>query len=161
GQITRTHFARLLIDDGLCKNTQQCFTRYLKFGKRAYVRAEWAELDEAIGWIHAAGGLAVLAHPHAYKMSGAWRRRMYTAFTEAGGDATEVCCGNSTPDRVQTSAADAVAHGLAGSAGSDFHSPEQRWLRLGRLPPMPRQIAPVWQHPEFESVEPVMRVSAT
>src|SRR5699024_408945 len=100
GQITRAHFARLLLDDGLCKNMQQCFTRYLKFGKRAYVRAVWAALDDAVGWIHDARGLAVLAHPHAYRMSGAWRRRMYTAFAEAGGDATEICCGNSTPDRV-------------------------------------------------------------
>lgn len=151
GQITRPHFARLLVEDGLCKNMQQCFKRYLKAGKPAHVSTEWATLEEAIDWIHAAGGIAVLAHPHAYHMTAAWRRRMYAAFTAAGGDAAEVCCGTSTPDQVQTHATLAMEHGLMGSAGSDFHSPEQRWLKLGRVPTMPRQITPVWEHPAFGS----------
>lgn len=151
GQITRTHFARLMVEDGLCKNMQQCFARYLKAGKPAHIRADWAALDNAIDWIHEASGLAVLAHPHAYKMTAAWRRRMYDAFTKAGGDATEICCGNSTPDRLQTSKMDAETHGLMGSAGSDFHSREQRWLRLGHVPPMPHGITPVWAHPKFQT----------
>src|SRR5699024_11077328 len=133
----------------LCKNTQQCFKRYLKSGKPAHVSTEWAALDDAIGWIHAADGLAVLAHPHGYKMTAAWRRRMYAAFASAGGDAAEICCGNSTPDHVQTHAALAAGHNLLGSIGSDFHSHEQHWLRLGRLPAMPKQITPVWTHPAF------------
>jgi len=76
---------------------------------------------------------------------------MYAAFAAAGGDAAEICCGNSTPDRVQTHAALAEAHGLLGSAGSDFHSHEQRWLRLGRVPTIPKQIKPVWEHPAFDA----------
>lgn len=149
GQITRPHFARLMLEDGLCKNMQQCFKRYLKAGKPAHVSTEWATLEDAIGWIHAASGIAVLAHPHAYKMTAAWRRRMYAAFAAAGGDAAEVCCGTSTPDRVQTHAAQAATHGLMGSVGSDFHSHEQRWLKLGRVPTMPKGLAAVWEHPAF------------
>lgn len=151
GQITRTHFARLLVEDGLCRNGQQAFAQYLRPGKRLHVRADWAPLDDAIDWIHAADGLAVLAHPHGYKMTAAWRQRMYDAFAEAGGDATEVCCGNSTPDRLEASATAAETHGLMGSAGSDFHSHDQRWLRLGRLPNMPKRVTPIWQHPTFQA----------
>jgi len=147
GQITRTHFARLLIEDGHCRTLQQCFKRYLKPGKRAYAGVEWAGLEEAIGWIHAAGGAAVLAHPLAYGMTAAWRARMYDAFRDAGGDGVEVCCGNTNPADVRTSAREAVAHGLLGSAGSDFHSPEQSWLELGRLARMPDNVTPIWRHP--------------
>jgi len=146
GQITRTHFARLLIEDGHCRTLQQCFKRYLKPGKRAYAGVEWAGLDEAIGWIHAAGGAAVLAHPLAYGMTAAWRARMLGAFAEAGGDAVEVCCGNTNPADVHTSACEAEAHGLLGSAGSDFHGPGQTWLELGRLAQIPANVTPVWQH---------------
>ncbi len=149
GQITRAHFARLLIDAGLCNTMAQCFKRYLKPGKPAYSAIEWAGLDEAIGWIHDAGGLAVLAHPLGYGMSAAWQDRMHAAFSEAGGDAVEVCCGASNPERLAISARAALKYGLSGSAGTDFHSPEQRWLRLGRVPQMPGKVTPIWADSRF------------
>lgn len=149
GQITRTHFARLLVADGLCKNGKQAFKRYLKPGKPGYAKVQWAGLGEAIHWIQAAGGLAVLAHPHGYNMSHAWRQRTVAAFAGAGGDALEICTGTTTPRQVDASAADARQHGLAGSVGSDFHSPEQRWLALGRLAALPADLSPVWEHPAF------------
>lgn len=144
GQITRTHFARLLIESGICKDMKKAFKRYLSSGKPQYVVVQWPGLDDIIGWIHAAGGRAVLAHPLRYDMSAAWRQRMLTAFRDAGGDAIEVCCGNSETADINTSAAEAVQHGLHGSIGSDFHDPEQRWARLGRIPPLPATVTPVW-----------------
>ncbi len=144
GQITRTHFARLLVAEGICKNLKQAFERYLGPGKGAYVGVEWAGLEEAVGWIRAAGGRAVLAHPLHYKLSAAWRERVMNAFKEAGGVAVEVSCGNSSAAEVQLSAIEAQRHGLMGSIGSDFHSPEQRWLGLGRLHPLPATVIPVW-----------------
>lgn len=147
GQITRTHFARLLIEAGQCSTMQQCFKRYLKPGKPGYASCEWAGLEQAIGWIHTAGGLAVLAHPLAYGMTAAWRARMLNAFSQAGGDALEVHCGNSSADDVRRSAADALEYELLGSVGSDFHAPEQRWLKLGRRLSLPAGITPVWPHP--------------
>ncbi len=147
GQITRTHFARLLVAEGLCKNMKQAFERYLGAGKGAYVGVEWAGLDMAIGWIRAAGGRAVLAHPLHYKFSAAWRERAMSAFKEAGGEAIEVSCGNSSAAEVQLSATEAQRHGLMGSIGSDFHSPEQRWLGLGRLHPLPPTVTPIWSVP--------------
>ncbi len=144
GQITRTHFARLLIESGVCKDMKKAFKRYLSSGKPQYVAVQWPAPEDIIAWIHAAGGRAVLAHPLRYDMSAAWRQRMLTAFREAGGDAIEVCCGNSETSDVNTSAAEAVQHGLQGSVGSDFHDPEQRWARLGRIPPLPNNVTPVW-----------------
>ena len=144
GQITRTHFARLLITEGKCKNMQRAFDRFLGTGKPAYVAVEWASLEESVQTIHAAGGRAVLAHPLRYDLSGAWRDRLLAAFTAAGGDGLEVCCGSSNLDDIQTSLADAVRHKLRGSIGSDFHSPGLSWNQLGRVYPLPTSVQPVW-----------------
>lgn len=154
GQITRTHFARLLVESGHAKSMQQCFKRYLKPGKPGYASAEWAGLDEAIDWIHAAGGVAVLAHPLAYGMTAAWRTRTLRAFTEADGDALEVHCGSSNPADVQLSARAAAEFQLMGSVGSDFHGPHQRWLKLGRVLSLPATIPPVWTHPSLQRCLP-------
>lgn len=145
GQITRTHFARLLVEDGLCKDLKQAFKRYLGAGKPACVRSQWIDLSQAIKAIHAAGGLAVLAHPLRYRLSGAWRDRMYKAFKQAGGDGLEVSCGASQqPHELDELRRQALAHGLLASRGSDFHGPEQRWLKLGHLAPLSPRLSPVW-----------------
>lgn len=145
GQVTRTHFARLLVEDGLCKDQKQAFKRFLGSGKPGHVSMQWTTLENAIEWIHRAGGLAILAHPLLYPQSAAWRRRMVAAFKQAGGDGLEICCGHSNAEQIQTSTRDALAHNLLGSVGSDFHAPEQRWLKLGRLTPLPSSLTPVWQ----------------
>ncbi|AWN17883.1 PHP domain-containing protein [Salinisphaera sp. LB1] len=141
GQITRSHFADLLVADGLVRNRQDAFKRYLRPGRPGYRRTEWAGLADVIGWIHAAGGTAVLAHPFGYGFSGAWRRHMVAAFADAGGDAIEICTGVSTVEQESQSARDARRHALAGSIGSDFHSPEQFWLDVGRVRPLPPHVS--------------------
>lgn len=143
-QPTRTHMARLLVECGLVKDMKQAFKRYLAAGKPAYVRAEWASLREAIHWIHAAGGLAVLAHPMRYPMTANWRERALRAFKEAGGDAMEVCSGACLRPEVEQATRLAQKFELLASAGSDFHGPEQHWLQLGRLAPLPPALTPVW-----------------
>ncbi len=137
GQITRSHFARLLVGAGICKDAKRAFKRYLAAGRPAYVAGEWAHLGDAIDWIHGAGGLAVLAHPFKYPISRGARQRMLSAFRACGGDAIEVSCGSSTAEEIQSSARDAIDHGLAGSLGSDFHGDHQPWIRLGRIAPLP------------------------
>ncbi len=145
GQITRPHFARLLIEDGLVSDFKQAFKRYLGAGKPAAVKTHWIELSTAIETIHAAGGLAVLAHPLRYKLSGAWRERMYQAFVEAGGDGVEVSAGPSQqPHDLALSTRDALKHGLLASMGSDFHSDAQAWIPYGRLQPLSTQLTPIW-----------------
>lgn len=150
GQLTRPHFARLLVEDGLCRDTQDAFKRYLRPGKPGYVAIEWTSLDDSIRWIHEAGGISVLAHPFGYRFSGAWRRRAVAAFAAAGGQALEICTGRSNADQESQAARDAREYGLAGSLGSDFHGPEQFWLALGRLHDLPRSIPPVWEHENWQ-----------
>ncbi|GAB3680352.1 PHP domain-containing protein [Salinisphaera aquimarina] len=149
GQIARPHFARLLVEDGLCKDMNQAFKRYLRPGKPGHASIEWAALDDAVRWLHQAGGIAVLAHPFGYGFSGAWRRRAVAAFADAGGDALEICTGTTDRAKEMTAAADASAHDLLGSVGSDFHAPEQFWLAMGRLRPLPRGLTPVWDDPRL------------
>ncbi|MGB7755369.1 MAG: PHP domain-containing protein [Salinisphaera sp.] len=142
GQITRSHFADLLVADSLARNRQDAFKRYLRPGRPGYRRTVWAGLAEVLDWIHAAGGSAVLAHPFGYGFSGAWRRRMVAAFADAGGDAIEICTGVSSVEQESQSARDARRHTLAGSIGSDFHSPEQFWLDVGRVRALPPNVPP-------------------
>lgn len=143
GQITRSHFARLLVDAGVCKDAKRAFRRFLAQGRPAYVPGAWAHLGSAIEWIHDAGGQAVLAHPFKYPMSRSARQRMLGAFRSAGGDAVEVSCGTSEPGDIESGFEEAVAHGLAGSLGSDFHGAHQPWIRLGRIAPLPPDLPSV------------------
>lgn len=152
GQIGRNHFARVLIESGFCDSFQKAFKNYLKPGRNAYVSVEWTALDSAVDAIHAAGGLAVLAHPFGYRFSASWRRRMLGAFTEAGGDAVEVCTGTTNANDIRQIATQTAEHGLYASLGSDFHSPEQHWLELGRVAALPRRVTPVWEAPEFKTM---------
>ncbi len=142
-QLTRSHFALRLVGAGLCPDAKRAFKRYLAPGKSAHVATQWPALEEAVGWINAAGGTAVVAHPLKYPMTRSWRHRMLAAFREAGGRAMEVCSGNSDAEAIHTSAADAEAFGLRASLGSDFHGSSQPWIRLGRLPALPENLRPV------------------
>lgn len=144
GMVTRTHFARFLVNNGYAARVQDVFKAYLKPGKPGFVNVEWAKLDDAVGWIRGAGGYAVLAHPLRYRLTASWMRRALTAFKEAGGIGIEVVCGSSTPEDIRISAELARRHGLLGSMGSDFHSPDNNWVQLGRLSELPAGVEPVW-----------------
>ena len=145
GMITRTHFAHCLARRGLAANVRDVFGRYLTAGKPGYVSTDWAEIAEAIGWIKAAGGVAVLAHPHRYKLTASWLRRLLGEFKEMGGEALEVLSGTASPGEVQSSAGLASRFGLLASCGSDFHGPDEGWPKLGHLPPLPPGLEPVWR----------------
>lgn len=142
--ITRTHFADFLLSQHHVSTQQEAFDRYLGKGKPAYVSTTWASLEEAIAWITGAGGIAVLAHPIRYKLTASWMRRLLSAFKEAGGQGIEVVYGSSSSDDIHTSANYARQFELAGSVGSDFHKPNNPWIELGRLSPLPSSITPAW-----------------
>lgn len=150
GMITRTHFAHCLAQAGLAADVRDVFDRYLTQGKPGYVPTVWAQLDEAVGWIRAAGGTAVVAHPQRYRLNAGWMRRLMTEFREAGGGALEVVSGTGGPGDVQSSAEYARRFDLQASSGSDFHGPETGWPKLGRLAPMPPDLRPVWRDWEAE-----------
>ncbi|MGX2028695.1 MULTISPECIES: PHP domain-containing protein [Methylocaldum] len=146
GMITRTHFARHLVELGLAGSMKDVFERFLTRGKPGYVSTRWAEMADAIAWIREAGGGAVLAHPQRYKLTASWMRRLIGEFKECGGEAIEVVSGTASPSDTQSSAEYARRFGLRASSGSDFHSPETAWVKLGRLPPLPSDLTPVWTH---------------
>ncbi|MBS1213455.1 MAG: phosphotransferase protein [Proteobacteria bacterium] len=144
GMITRTHFARYLVELGLVPTVGDVFNRYLVRGKPGYVPTRWADLEKAVTWITRADGIAVVAHPQRYKLTASWMRRLLGEFKEMGGMALEVVSGCGHATDIQVSAGHARRFGLLASTGSDFHSPEHQWLKLGRLPALPADLTPVW-----------------
>jgi hypothetical protein len=143
--ITRAHFARYLVEAGYVREVKDVFKQYLTPGKPGYVQHEWATLSNAIDWIHAAGGSAVVAHPGRYKVSESGMRRLLAEFRDAGGDALEVLSSSHTPAQYAQYATLSRVFGLAGSCGSDYHGPGESWMDLGDLPAMPAGVVPVWK----------------
>ena len=142
--ISRTHFARFLVEQGICKDTDQVFKRYLVEDKPGYVPHLWATLDDAVAWIKEAGGAAVIAHPGRYKLSAMQMDELYKNFKEIGGMAIEVITGSHSPNQYQTYGKIAQHYGFLASRGSDFHDPEESYIDLGTLPHLPDHLTPVW-----------------
>jgi predicted metal-dependent phosphoesterase TrpH len=144
--IGRTHFARYIVETGRCDDVREVFGKYLVDGKPGFVPVRWASLDQAIGWIHAAGGVAVIAHPGRYKMKDAELRALFTRFKELGGEGIEIVTGSHTNDQFKRFANYAKEFGFLGSRGSDFHGPEESRFDLGTLPPLPDSVVPIWHN---------------
>jgi hypothetical protein len=143
--ISRTHFARFLVESGVCRDTNEVFRKYLTEGKPGYVEHRWASLKDAVTWITQAGGLAVIAHPARYKFTANQEFALFTEFKGHGGLGVEVVTGSHTPAEYLAYADTAREFGLAASRGSDFHSPDESHTELGTLPYLPGQLTPVWE----------------
>jgi predicted metal-dependent phosphoesterase TrpH len=142
--ISRSHFARYIVELGHAKDVKSVFDWWLAKGKPGYVAHPWATLDEAITWIHGAGGLAVIAHPGRYRLSRAEFDRLFGTFKDLGGAGVEVLSGSHNDDDVRECARVARHYGFLASRGSDFHGPGESWMDLGRLPNLPEDLVPVW-----------------
>ncbi|OUR65462.1 phosphatase [Methylophaga sp. 42_25_T18] len=140
----RLHFAQFLVEQGLAKDNNDVFKRYLVRNKPGYVPGQWASLEDAMSWINAAGGQAVIAHPARYKMTATKLRRLSTEFKEMGGAALEVVSGRQHPEEIKTLARLTEKLELMASRGSDFHTPDNSWVELGRLAPLPENVTPIW-----------------
>ncbi|NOQ82009.1 MAG: PHP domain-containing protein [Methylophaga sp.] len=140
----RLHFAKFLVEQNYAKDINDVFKRYLVRNKPGYVPGEWASLDDAVSWITQAGGQAVIAHPARYKMTATKRRRLMTDFKEAGGVGFEVVSGRQHPEEVKTLSKLAEQFELLASCGSDFHTPDNTWVELGKLPSLPESCTPIW-----------------
>ncbi|MGN6805005.1 MAG: 3',5'-nucleoside bisphosphate phosphatase [Trinickia sp.] len=142
--ISRTHFARFLVEKGFAPSTADVFDRFLGEGKPGYVPHRWATLENAVGWIGAAGGIAVIAHPGRYRYTPLEFDALFGAFVDLGGRAIEVVTGSHTPDQYRKYADVARRFGFEASRGSDFHAPGEGRVELGALPPLPPDLTPVW-----------------
>ena len=142
--ISRTHFARFLVETGVCKDTNEVFRKYLTEGKPGFVPHRWASLRDAVTWITDAGGVAIIAHPARYGFTPNEEYALFTEFLAHGGRGVEVVTGSHSSQEAVTYAGMAREFGLAASRGSDFHSPDESRIDLGTLPSLPAELTPVW-----------------
>jgi len=142
--IGRTHFARFLVEAGYCPDVQTVFTKYLGDDRAAQVAVQWARLEDAMRWIQEAGGQAVIAHPGRYKYTPAQFSALFDTFTDLGGRAIEVTTGSHSSDECRRYAEVARRYGFMASRGSDFHSPTESRIDLGKLPHLPPDLKPIW-----------------
>ena len=143
--ISRTHFARFLVDSGICRDTQEVFRKYLTEGKPGYVEHRWAALRDAVHWIVQSGGVAVIAHPARYRFSANAEYALFSEFKQHGGQGVEVVTGSHSAAEYLVYADMAREFDLAASRGSDFHSPQESHTDLGKLPLLPASLTPVWE----------------
>ena len=142
--LSRTHFARFLVEGGHVRDVREVFKRFLTPGKPGYVEHIWASLADAMSWIHGAGGQAVLAHPGRYKTDRTGMQALLAEFKELGGDGIEVLTSSHTHAQYSEYASYALRFGFLASCGSDYHGPGESWMDFGDLPPLPPGLTPVW-----------------
>lgn len=148
--LSRTHFARYIVEQGRAKDIRQVFKRFLVNGKPGYVSGKWASLEDALSWIHGAGGIAVIAHPARYKISATRLRQLIAEFKELGGIGFEAISGSHSPDEEIRMAQLANQFELYISKGSDFHSPENIYRELGAMQDIPKGSKPIWHSAEWK-----------
>lgn len=146
--VSRTHFAKVLLNRGLVGHFDAAFKKYLGKGKRAYVSPHWMDIESAVKIIKAAGGIAVLAHPIRYDMSNKWLAKLVDEFASYQGDALEVGLNQVSPNQRTHVSGLAAKHQLYSSQGSDFHGPG-RWTELGRNLKLTDSCKPIWHHPKW------------
>jgi predicted metal-dependent phosphoesterase TrpH len=142
--LSRTHFARYLVEIGASGNTPDVFRKYLSEGKPGYVPHRWATLADAVGWIRSAGGIPVIAHPGRYRFDRTAEGALFDEFKQLGGNAIEVVTGSHTPDQYAVYAELARRHGFLASRGTDFHAPGEARVEFDKLAPLPTGVTPVW-----------------
>jgi len=142
--MSRTHFARFLVEIGACGSTAEVFRKYLTEGKPGYVPHRWATLEQAVGWIRGAGGIPVIAHPGRYPFSATAEGALFDEFRQLGGNTIEVVTGSHTPDQYAVYAEVARRYGFLASRGTDFHAPGEARVEFAELPPLPSGLTPVW-----------------
>lgn len=142
--LSRTHFARFLVEKNVCKDIEEVFTKYLTPGKPGYVSHVWASLEESVKWIKDSGGVAVIAHPGRYRLTEMQKDELYKSFKEYGGLGIEVVTGSHSPAQYIEYEKVALKYDFYASRGSDFHSPDESHTDLGTLPLLPSTLKPVW-----------------
>ncbi|HTJ95976.1 MAG TPA: 3',5'-nucleoside bisphosphate phosphatase [Rhodocyclaceae bacterium] len=142
--ISRSHFARYIVERGLAKDVKAVFSQWLGAGRPGYVPHQWATLEQAVRWITSAGGIAVVAHPGRYWLEPKEMQAFLSEFKELGGRGIEVLSSSHKPDKVEIFADYCRRYGFLASRASDFHAPGESWTDLGKLPDLPGDLKPVW-----------------
>jgi predicted metal-dependent phosphoesterase TrpH len=143
--ISRSHFARYIVETGRAPDVRSVFQRYLVKGKPGFVQHQWASIADAVSWIRASGGTAVVAHPGRYKLSRPGMQAFLGEFKDCGGAGIEVVTGSHAPEQYSEFARLAREFGLRASRGSDYHGKGESRADLGALPQLPDDLNPVWR----------------
>ncbi|HYQ72031.1 MAG TPA: PHP domain-containing protein [Gammaproteobacteria bacterium] len=151
--VGRTHFAQHLVATGHAASVREVFKRFLVNNKPGHVAGQWADLEAVMSWIAAAGGMAVIAHPARYAMTASKLRRLIGEFRECGGCAIEVVSGSHSRDNIAAMAALSRSEKMLASCGSDYHGPENPWVRLGQLAELPHGCRPVWESEHWPKLQ--------
>ncbi|NUF22298.1 PHP domain-containing protein [Acinetobacter oleivorans] len=144
-RVTRTHIAKTLVEKNIVSRPQQAFDRFLKEGRRAFVKFEGLGLKETIDVIHESKGLAVLAHPTRYDLSATNIRYLIELFATSGGDAIELPPPMETLSTRQMVDRMIEQYQLAVSIGSDFHGENMPWIKLGNTPKPTVNQQGIWE----------------
>ena len=152
--ISRTHFARYIVEIGVCADPHEVFKRYLAEGKPGFVPHSWARLSDAVRWITEAGGVAVIAHPGRYDFTPNEEFALFSEFKAHGGRGVEVVTGSHTVAEYARYADMAIEFDLLASRGSDFHDPGESHTDLGSLPDLPGKVTPVWEALQDRILQP-------
>ena len=149
--VGRNHVAQFLIDKGVARSKEHAFKNFLGDRGKYGATARWCSIGDAVTAIDAAGGIAILAHPNRYKISNPALRRLVSEFKVAGGQGIEVSYSNLDPDRMDHLASLCLSNELWASTGSDFHTPTNHWMDLGKFRYLPARCADraIWLHPEW------------
>jgi predicted metal-dependent phosphoesterase TrpH len=142
--MSRTHFARYLVEIGACASTSEVFRKYLTEGKPGWVPHRWATVEQAVTWIRGAGGIPIIAHPGRYRFTPLMEGALFDEFKQLGGNAIEVVTGSHTPEQYPVYAELARRYGFLASRGTDFHAPGESRVEFAALPPLPSGVTPVW-----------------
>lgn len=142
--ITRTHFARFLVENGHAKDNKSVFKKYLVKGKPGFKEHEWMSLEQAVKLIKDSGGIPVIAHPGRYDLGTINMLLLMHQFKSLGGVAIEVVTGSHNPPQYQQFAKIAHRFGLKSSLGSDYHGTGISYMPMGYVPDLPAGCVPVW-----------------
>ncbi len=146
---SRTHFARFLVETGHAKSIRDVFKHFLVPNKPGHVPGKWATLEDCLSWIKLAGGIAVIAHPARYGFTATRLRKLLSEFKELGGSAIEVVSGSHSKDDIRYMSELAEQYDFYSSCGSDFHSPDNQYINLGKIPTLPAKCKVIWKHPDW------------
>lgn len=134
GAVGRPHVARALVELGVVRDVDEAFTHWLRRGRPAYEPNAELSARDAIELVHAAGGVAVLAHPPL--SGGIDAPGGLVAFIERlvplGLDGLEVWHPSHKPTVMRRLRRIAAAHGLLETGGSDFHGADRPEVEVGR-----------------------------
>ena len=133
--LARPHFAAWLVDHGFAADKMVAFKTYLTPGSppetRCYASRYRPDPGEAIDLIHAAHGVAIMAHPRFWTTDPAMLRSGLRRLKDRGLDGIEAVYQANRPEETIDHLRAARELDMVVTAGSDFHGANKPNITLG------------------------------